>query len=426
MGNVYRDDVVDIDEMYDESDPISLDLYIDPRADPEYKQGQARAQYPVTENGVAIYEKVKSDCRISVQRLIWADGWRDGKHQARPQEMTLVVLKFTFVSTTRSDNATKLAWAEAGLSFWDQDESRAQDPEVVAWAPREPEQWNLSSAHARKATRTGASVGLGYQGASASVDRGKEREIEWDQECFDEGRTTHMFNPKTGRPNGVNWFLRQNPLQNHGLMPEFWAALLVSRQSSNPYLVRFTLQSGSGVYDASKFSVTEFLGLQKDGSTFSVTPKPGNVTVCNLEGENIIKSVNLQQLGSLVDLNKSTRLNVRWGPQPKNTRLGSIKPGEEGETRGEGEAGEAGETRETPRALDGEVQAITPHRVTGAARSNIASLPTHAPPVPGVDYSRLVSLEGRVAQAEARLAAQDLVILQLQQAMMAIRAHDRP
>ncbi len=76
-------------------------------------------------------------------------------------------------------------------------------------------------------------------------------------------------------------------------MSELWAALLISRQSPGEYLATFTLDSGSGVLDNMNIAVKNILGLPDKKRTFSVSPKPGKQAVCNPEGKNIIKSVNL-------------------------------------------------------------------------------------------------------------------------------------
>ncbi|KAI0907010.1 hypothetical protein F4823DRAFT_604771 [Ustulina deusta] len=60
-------------------------------------------------------------------------------------------------------------------------------------------------------------------------------------------------------------------------------------------------------------AVKNILGLPDKKRTFSVSPKPGKQAVCNLEGKNIIKSVNLQYLRNLVDLENDTKLNIKWG-----------------------------------------------------------------------------------------------------------------
>ncbi|KAI0465848.1 hypothetical protein F4859DRAFT_499448 [Xylaria cf. heliscus] len=443
MGTVYHDDVVDFDEL-DTSDPITLELYLDPEAHHDYKQGQARTQFHVPDDGVTIYQnKERSGSHISVQRLLWVDGWQDGKNEESAKQMTLVVLKFNFVSSNRIDQETKLAWVEASLSFWDKDKTRGQDPVVIAWAPREPEKWNQSSAHAKRMTKTGASATIGYEGTNASVNWGKEREIEWDYECFDEGRTTHLFNPKTGKPNGVSWYISQNPLQNHGLMPEFWAALLVSRQSSDPYLARFTLESASGRYQNKMIDVKEMLGLRKNGSAFSVTPKPGEVAVCNLEGENIIKSIDLGHLGCLVDPERSTRLNVKWGPRSKDTVPNQAEAGEavyarEGDDRGLcSPIGQiASDQMHRVQPSDARVDSAELSTITGPGSQpalprndiipqQIIRASPHLEAIPDDNhYRRLVALEDRVAQAEARLATQDLVIMQLREAIMTRNMHD--
>ncbi|KAJ8133072.1 hypothetical protein O1611_g551 [Lasiodiplodia mahajangana] len=444
MDSVYEDDAIDIDS-YDASDLIDLDLYADPTADPEYKHGQARTQYEVAEDSVAIFQKVKTDYRVSVQRLLWVDGWRDGETQELPQQMTLVVLKFIFMSAART-NDERLDWAEASLRFWAEDEKSGQDPEVVAWAPRDPEQWNETSAHNKKMTKTGASVSFGYQGAEASTDWSKEGEIEWDQTHFDEGHTTQIFHPKTGRPNGVTWFLRQNPLQNHGILPEFWAAVLISRRSSDPYRVQFTIESSSTRYQNVKNSARQLLGLRPSGSRFSVAPTPGKIGVCNLEGHNILKHVNLQHLGSLVDPKNATRLNVKWGPQPKDAKIDPIEPGKAEDTREEDQE-PVNLSPHTPghrmQPLDARINnADMPRVMTGADGSpllhdaqlslkrsdmepqQITSGNSHVTAPSDISYSRLVSLEGRVAQTEARIAALDQIVIQMQQAMIANKVQD--
>ncbi|KAI1461260.1 hypothetical protein F4805DRAFT_415278 [Annulohypoxylon moriforme] len=419
---------------------FEFDLLIDPTANPAYKESQVRTHYEVSDESVPIFEGEKSDCRVTVERLLWVDGWRDGKDQEKPKHMTLVVLKFNFLSKARGNNATKLDWVDASLRFLDTDQTRHQDPEVVAWAPCDPEKWNFSSAKRKSTTKTGGSLSAGYQGVNASIDRSKENEIQWDQVCFDEGRTELIYSKKTGRPNGVLWFLRQNPLQNHGVLPQFWTAFLISRQSSKEYNVKFDIESGSGSFDNAKSAMANFLRIPRDGSTFIITPQPGKVAICNLEGKDIEKSVDLEHLGRLVDPEKSTKLNLKWTPPPKEER-----PAPAGPTTGEEGLGETAGIGGTARALDDRTTPTeTPQHPTlpGATVvprtfievSNMTLSSTAQPALGGsnqtpqqmawdhlkvsstsvIDYnSRLVLLETRMAQLETRLAAQDVIISQL-------------
>ncbi|KAK3307831.1 uncharacterized protein B0T15DRAFT_390981 [Chaetomium strumarium] len=412
MSNVHDNDVLDL-ELLDPSKDFSFPLYTDPAADPDFEDGRLRYQYEVLPGSVPIYHKEDTDSTLSVQRLLWADGWLD-KDQKPSKEATLVVLKFVFLSTPSSESETKLQSVTAALRFLD---PRGDDPEVVAWAPfHETERFNRVVAHHETANKTGQAIDVGYEGSKVTLEHSSEGSVSWDRTCFDEARVVHTFNDK-GRPNGVKWWLKQNHLQNQGITPEFWAAILVSRASSSPYTVRFTMTGRTHTFRDFKLTAKEAIGLRKDGSKFPVTPNPGQATWCNLEGNDIIKCVDLGHLGKLVDPKSSTKLNVNWGPKYQ-LGAGEAPESEPQENQGLVDANKE-ETAEELRTDSSRHHHFGAGSDRGGEAPSRQAAPRGAPaPTPCADVARFTSLEARMAHLEARVTAQDTTILQLQQAQL--------
>jgi hypothetical protein len=509
--DVYDEDCPALDEL-DASVPLRLDLNTNPNASSVRNQGETRA-YRVTDGGIPLYESGnKTDSFVSVQRLLWVDGWQGSppvdektapidKKLVPEQHMTLVVLNFIVKST---NPGVTIGSFLATLTFKDKNRLRSKDPEVQAWAPfHEWERKNASVSQHKTTRKTDVSGKAGYSDyISVSGERSKEHEISWERTEFDEG-WAQVVNNKKGKPNGVRWYVAQNPQQNQGAQPELWTAVLLSRASPDPYLVKFRISVRAGKPSEYKENVKNMLWLPPgDGSAFTANPRPGVIDElnCHLDGHEIMnsKAVDLYNLGRLRESPYSSVLAVSWGVQhllpsprvaeakkadeeqatrpinvliqfpgsaspttPKEVVESAAKPNIVGppEANVEGKIGhffepavESGDIPVKP-AVEFAMRQAT-HDLTDAKRPLPSSV---SPPLPqetiepdhdassplsaagarqvannepalwglGLrsgtslepDTSRLVALEARAAQTEARLAAQDLLILQLQRAV---------
>jgi len=437
----YEDDGDNWDEydnldLFKPSDALDFNLYSKPGAQATLGQGESRS-FKVTEDSVAIFARaVKSSYSVSVQRLLWVDGWEDS---TRTKEMTLVVLKMNFTSLNPD---ARIGHMTATLRLRDGIRHGTSHPTPEAWAPfREQERYNASTAQIKSTQELNVNAKVGYSGTEASAGGKTGREISWNQVDFDEGHSAEVF--RDNKPNGVLWFMKQNARQNYGVAPEIWAAVLLSRTSRDPYLVKFSLDVHAGTAEEMRNNTKKFLGLKPDETRpFYVTP--WKKQVCNgEEGKAILASLggdidNLDNLGSLRDAKLRTKLNVSWGP--KHQVSAPDVTGEEGQTAAalaaKTETGAGAVVKESlpPSPPTLPPNAAAPAHGTPLVGLNPAlpqgfTLQTSLPPlvigwgVPGaglgVDYAaRIAALEGRLADAEKRIAEQDKTLLQLRQKLV--------
>ncbi|KAI0169134.1 hypothetical protein GGR52DRAFT_508782 [Hypoxylon sp. FL1284] len=355
-----------------------------------YKQGRddgdgaARTTRKGGERGQVIYSKEKADYDLRAERLVWIDGWRqttgNGNSKKQVDEMTLVVLKLVFATKTPN---TKVAFAAAEMRFKSEDKN-GNDPEVVAWGPfRRPETWNASKAQRRVNMK--AEGNAGTEQLSGVV--GLENETSWDRIDFDSGSSTDLFSARkdTSAPNGVMWKVKQNRLHKQGVTPELRVAVLVKRLSPGPYLVDFRLEAYTGTAREIQSRTMNLVGLSGGDSLFwRVEPRAGEKDNCYAEGVDIAESIDADNLGKLPDSKDGTNLNPTW----LNTW----------------DRFEVPQTKDEPEASKG----LGPFGLS-----------------PGLliqtqEHGRLVALEARFAQAEARMATQDQLILKLQQTVAAM------
>ena len=465
----------------DSSASIEFDLYENNSHDATLRQGELKS-YAVKEDGSAIFAKKKSDYSVTVERLLWVDGWeetitRQGKDTIRKQEMTLVVLKLVLASKDR-DN--KIRQVTASLAFEDgnpKETNGMNEPQAEAWAPfHKPERWHESVAQRKRTTKTEFSAKAEYSGSGSSATYSKEGEISWNQTAFDEGLANPEISSLTGRRNGVTWDLTQNNLESQGVSREFWAAVLFSRRSRDAYLVRFKIDIYAGTLEEFKDKTKRFFGLKPEQTkAFLVTPWKKSVR--NFEGEDIFKSIDVNNLGKLRKQGDRSCLDVKWGPnytyQAQTSKLAATATmNNESDTiaieteKVEEDAEKVRHAEDSHSALpQGDPPLVAPssiaatHQPFSAERPNPNPTPAPGPasatilssvqphsvltqpdsssqvphlaaglppllvgwcsPASTVDVGRLTALEARTAQAESRLATQDLTILDLRKALMA-------
>lgn len=453
-------------DTFDPERPLEFELYEDLGNEATARQGAVKS-YSVKQHGSAVYAEETSGYSISVQRLVWIDGYEkppaDGG-DIHKQEMTLAVLKL--VVSSRNPE-TKIQHMEATVQLRDTEDGGHDEPEIQAWAPfRTLQKWNSSAGQRDKAV--GRNIGLtgGYSGAEISAKYSRESKISWEQTDFDTGQSSEKISKVTGRRNGVTWFVKQNRLQNQGATPELWVSLLFSRPSRKAYVVEFSINIRAGTWQAIQNKTKRFFGIGPgQSSAFTVTPS--TTPVCNFEGKEILKCINSNSLGSLIGPDCS--LTVSWGTQHQATTLPSDRADEpktrppshlslEGvdmNARPEDGRGRQSSAKDHSRKEDEDIQATktAPWNTDGLAASpspavNSSSQPSNVhlsqslaqskiktslqscnrsteaglPPLmggwytpnSGVDSVRLAALETRLAQVEARISAQDQIIFQLQ------------
>ncbi|KAM0477034.1 hypothetical protein ACHAPX_005993 [Trichoderma viride] len=438
-----------------QSELLSLDLYHIDNHPSTVGSGSLKS-YEAKDGGGAVFVRQKSGHAITVERLLWVDGWEettaDEDKTVHGQEMTLVVLKVVLAS---SDARRKFARAEMTVAFEDPKAGGANEPR----------------AQRTKSDKKDGHASLGYSGVEASGGWSRESSISWDQMAFDQGKAHAHISRTTQHRNGVIWSLEQNRLENAGVSPEFWATVLLSRPTAEPYLVSFRIDACVGTMEDFANKTRNFFGSNPDKTKpFLVTPWKS--VVCNYEGADIKKCIDVNNLGKLVDQATNTQLNVRWGPDhqievpmPSASKQawGKLKMAEahvEMKTEEEGEAGEEDEEEEEAESLVNNEMAkgnaspapfstASPAASTQQEPDSVPSFADATSSTPGLpqaqvsqlslpplvigwhntctfphssttnaDPTRVTELESRMAQLEGRLAGQDVLILQLQRALL--------
>lgn len=236
-----------LDDM-DQSELLSLDLYCIEDHPDTVRSGSLKS-YKVKEGGSAVYANKKSGYAITVERLLWVDGWEkttiaDDK-AVHGQEMTLVVLKVVFASNDEKN--VKFARAEATIAFEDTKKGGTNEPTVLAWAPfHRAERCNASQAQYTKSDKKEGHASLGNSGIEVSGNWSREGTVSWCQMAFDQGKANAQISDISQNRNGVTWSLEQNKIENAGICQEFWAAVLLSRPTAEPYRVNFRTDARVG------------------------------------------------------------------------------------------------------------------------------------------------------------------------------------
>ncbi|KAJ6006190.1 hypothetical protein N7451_004134 [Penicillium sp. IBT 35674x] len=375
-----------------------------------YSEQGGLKSYHASETGGLLYYSEKPDHHISVDRLLWVNGWEHKKGDTNGQAMTLVVLKGLFTSATKKDRikAVYMTLKLEGVGG-------AKDPIVEAWAPFHTHtQWNESVAQRKSTVTNNASGTLGLNSSSVVVGTSHAHEASWDQTDFDEGQAWQLYadGKSKGYPHGIAWKLHQNDLQNHGVTPELRVAVLFAHQSPSgnehtTYKVRFSLKAEI----SNKERITD--GMQ---SVFGLSPhstkvfqiSPSTKPLVNREGHDILEHIDLNNLGELRDPQSRTQLNIKGvsaTPQlPRVLKDGPVIADE---------AAQSDQDTQVNQTRLAELEARMA-QWEGSTLPQQFDQPGHVDQVDQPYQTRLVALEARMAQLEARLAVQDSTILQLQ------------
>ncbi|KAK1252955.1 hypothetical protein MKX08_004142 [Trichoderma sp. CBMAI-0020] len=405
---------VDLDES--QAKRLEIDLYQNRNHEATAISGSLKS-YGVKEGGSAILDNKRSGYSVTADRLLWVDGWEkttfEGSKTIRHQEMTLVVLRIDLASR---DPKRKFGSANITLAFegGDGNTSDPKDaPEVQAWAPfNTTERYNASKASHTKSSRTEFAGQAGYSGVELSGSWSSEHGISWDRTNFDQGSSIPVMG-QLGRRNGVTWILEQNELQNAGVQQTFYIAVLISRQSREPYLVKFDAETRVGTMEDFKNKTKAFFRSNPE-KTKPYLVTPWKQKVCNYEGVDILKCIDLDNLGKLRNRNKNSSLQLKWelSHHVEIEGVSTVKHAEE--SLGNIQAAEEIRDSFAEEAISASLKpAGGTHTETPLPLSISTADDLAAPPV---DLARFTALEACVAQLEARLASQGEMMLRMQQA----------
>ncbi|KAL7792821.1 hypothetical protein V8C43DRAFT_322158 [Trichoderma afarasin] len=412
----------------DPSTKLSFDLYENLNHEATQQSGSLKS-YGVKEQGVALYDRRKSGHLVTVERLLWVDGFEqstvDGERSTVEQEMTLVVLKIVLAP---QDPDTKFWYMKASLTFEDMDKSGINEPQVQAWAPyKNLEIWNKTVAHHTKSGKKEGSLEVGHSAASATGSWSSKSQVSWDRRFFDKGRSNAKLNQKTGNRNGVTWVVDQNKLEKAGVPQELWVAVLLSRPTREPYLATFEIDARVNTTDDVKNKTKTFFGFGPDNTVlFKVTPWVKEV--CCYEGKDIKKCIDINNLGALRSSDDSTMLDMKLGPKSQLEATALERPGDSWATTDDSKDSQSKISPVSKETL-AQMAISAKEPVISVATETIQPLPQlNLPPLvvgwhsPGsmanMDSNRLTGLEERMARLEARLHEQDSTIIALQQKLL--------
>ncbi|UKZ85226.1 uncharacterized protein TrAFT101_001096 [Trichoderma asperellum] len=297
------------------SSRLEIPLYWNQNHEATLMSGSVKS-YEVKADGSAVYDNKKSGYSVTADRLLWVDGWEkttfEGANKIHHQEMTLVVLRIDLAS---HDPRRKFGSATISLVFEGGDEKpfdSKNEPQVQAWAPfHSTERYNFSKASHNKSSKIEAGGQAGYSGVNISGSRSSEHEISWDRAAFDQASSNPEISQHTGRRNGITWILEQNELQNAGIPQTFYVAVLISRQTREPYVVKFQVEARIGTVEDFKNKTKKFFG-SNPGKTKPYLVTPWEQTICNYEGMDIMKCIDRDNLGRLQNREKSSSLELKW------------------------------------------------------------------------------------------------------------------
>ena len=211
------------------------------------------------------YRDVNSDFLLSVRMPLCVHGW---EKPDKKQAMSLMVFDYELNYTKRDHFVksvkTTFFFDEAAYPAEARPTDGPANPSVVAYAPFErPMVWNKTEADVKNQTHGDAKIGIDY-GVTGELSGGREREISHTQKFFTRGQASRNYNNKSGRWNGVVWFLQQNESQGDGVPPTFSVAILLKRASNANFKGSFFIRAETGRWENFKSAWRRFFSIKED------------------------------------------------------------------------------------------------------------------------------------------------------------------
>lgn len=302
--------------------------------DSSFRDGATKCTYEGSQSGQTIHQDQSSGCSVTIERLVWVDGWcgqpdKDGKDNA----MTLVVLKLGFYPE-EYDALVRYASVELKLIA---DTKDGEDPQLVAWGPfRRPEMWNVTDTHKRTSVTPSVQLSGGGAGQQVTVGVSGTKEMSWDERFSDYGLSSPKGDAKNSKTSGMSFFTKgkdkdkdksrafnavlwqvfKNKLRKRGITPEIRVAALFERPQpsvNKNYRAVIKVTAHTSLIGQKAYRVMRRLGFERsDTIKWAVEARPGKIDHCYSEGLDIIKDIDLTRLGKLVDSKDRTNLDPEW------------------------------------------------------------------------------------------------------------------
>lgn len=428
----------DEDAVYDQRNLLSqdddyetLDLYNAEAAEPGGSVKSIVTGDPTTQS--LMFAEDKPEYSITAERLLWIDG-RLGKSEGLREGhegLSLIVLNLLF-KPKRNNRRIDHAFVE--LRFQSQYKS-GKDPEVIAWGPfYKTEKWNFSSAKKSETGKTDLQAGLGWAGQQLSAGYGRETASEWDEFYCDRGESTELTSSKKGTRHGVRWMVAQNRKKNEGIAPRLRIGVLIRRpEAKEPYKVTLDIEAHVSSWGTFVSDSLSRVGFNKEPKFYwEAKPTTEAKYKWHEDGLQLAKDVDVDNLGDLIDLDNRNSLSQVWLlpdaliqakslPQASQTTGAAVAVQVGGlATKVMTEVDQARDQQQAPApGTTGETE--TAHDAVTSREDQYHSVTDRVSITQAIESGlngRLVSLEARAAQAEARLAAQDQIILELQKSIL--------
>lgn len=231
--------------------PLSFTL-LEEHNPPEAIDGETKTRnVPANQSQreVVTYRDVTSDFSVSVEMPLCVHGWENAD---RKQAMSLLVFDYSIMYAKRDHFVkslkTTFIFDEAAFPAEARPGEAPASPSVVAYAPFERQmEFNKTEADIKSRVHAGANLGINY-GASAEASGGVESETSHTQKFFTRGQAGRKFRNKTGKWEGVFWYLQQNESQGDGVPSTFSVAILLKRASNANFKGTFFIRAEAGLW----------------------------------------------------------------------------------------------------------------------------------------------------------------------------------
>lgn len=255
----------------------------------------------------------KSKFKKTVELVLCAHGW---KHSDRKEPMTLIVLGINLSCHTRH---FRFQSVRIWLTFDEDNKRNPSDgviayPHVIAYAPFvQQERWNVSTANITDNRELEAGLSVN-QLASVNVSGSRSHEISYTRKHFDRGSADRLYDDKTGRTYGVEWYCEQNQLQKYGVQPNFHLAVLLGRlhdkENAISFKARFDMQIEAGFIHDFEQGLRRAFRLQKpeDDPVYFDPSKEPDVHGAAGIGQKLLEKIDLDNLGALAEGNMLSKL----------------------------------------------------------------------------------------------------------------------
>ncbi|KAL6814016.1 hypothetical protein V8C40DRAFT_255775 [Trichoderma camerunense] len=246
----------------------------------------------------------RSRFKKRVELVLCVHGW---KNPDKKDPMTLIVLGVNLSCHVRN---FRFQSVQIKLKFHEDDKRDPADlikaqPQVVAYAPFVQQKlWNTTVTHIKDTNQYGGKLSVNQVG-QADVSATKSSEVSYTRQHFDRGSAHPLYNERTGRIYGVEWFCEQNNQQDYGIMPNFHLAVLLRRSHDGDrpisFKAEFDMRAEAGFrHDFEQGLRRAFRSLRPEDDPVYFDPSKEQPDAYGV-GVKLLESVQVDNLGALAE-----------------------------------------------------------------------------------------------------------------------------